>query len=419
METKLDIYPKCRQQAYTQELKLLDQEAISPENKNLIKSYHNALFAGGSGESRVSKLSAQLRSICRWLKVGLNIERSLANLTRADLTALVGYINRMPEIKDATKADYRRSIKQFYTWYQQEDPRLYQGSGEERTEALRFYEHIHKNIKVAYKRPQIDPKTVLTDEDIEKVLANGCQTAREKAFISTLHETGCRAGEILNFRVGDIIFKDAYAEVHVPDSKTGKRTIFITKSVPHLLRYLDSHPYKDVANGFLWLCESNRTKGQPLVHGAGRKVITQVFARAGESKRHNYHWFRHSRASILAPSLTEALLCKYMGWTLGSKQVRNYVHLCAGQLEDAFLKLNHLSAPLDPEKKPAKCVCGALNKPNERYCAKCYRPMSQEVVIQDKEMVDSEINKTMRFFMEMAKNPELLSKFEAFQKTAG
>ena len=49
--------------------------------------------------------------------------------------------------------------------------------------------------------------------------------------------------------------------------------------------------------------------------------------------------------ALLAPKITESLLCKYMGWRIGSNQVRVYVHLCTKELEDAILQMNGIKKP--------------------------------------------------------------------------
>ncbi len=211
------------------------------------------------------------------------------------------------------------------------------------------------------------------------------------------------------------MIKDNYAEIHVPDGKTGKRLVYATKSIPFLLRYLDVHSFKDNQNSYLWLSDARFNQNAPLLHSGGQKLIDRCFSRAGIVKKHNWHWFRHSRATILAPKLTEVMLCKYMGWTIGSRQVKTYVHLCNKQLEDVFLAMNGIKPKDEEEDKPVKCICGSLNNPKERYCFRCSKPLNVETVIQDKEVVNSEINKTVQFMMEMAKNPEMMKKFEEFK----
>jgi hypothetical protein len=105
-----------------------------------------------------------------------------------------------------------------------------------------------------------------------------------------------------------------------------------------------------------------------------------------------------------------------MGWVIGSSQVKTYVHLCNRQVEDVFLAMHGIKPKEQETEQPIKCACGTLNNKKERYCFKCYRPLSVEVITQDKELVDSEINKTLKLLMEIAKDPKLMKKFEEFKK---
>jgi len=411
---QLDIYNKTG--LYEKELKLLEKSGISQRNIDLITDFHNHLFSTESKEQRVSKLSGQLRYICRWLKA-LEVDRNLDKLNQNDLTKLVSHINRMKERSEETRADYRRCIKQFYKWYKDNDQRLFSENNEVRISAIKLYRFIEKQIKRGSKLSKADPNTVLTAEDIDLIVEKGATTPRDKAFISLLHETGCRIGEFLNLRVGNITNKGDLFELYIPFGKTGPRVVFVRKAIPHLIKYLDVHPFKNNNNSYLWLKEAMHTKKEPLLYIGGVKLIRRCFERVQEvKKKHNPHWFRHSRATILAPNLTEAILCQYMGWTLGSDEVKRYVHLCKKHLEDEFLNIHGLRKQENVEMEPIKCICETLNDPKERYCMKCHRPLKLESAIQDKEIVDTEIAKTMKLFMEVAKNPEMMEAFEQFKK---
>jgi len=415
-ETKLDIYSPSRNTAFEKELERLKKANISQRNKDLITDFHNYLFSKDSGELRVAKLSSQLRNICRWLKNALEINKDLDKLNKKDIMNLVSFINRgLKEKAEATRSDYKRALKQFFRWFKDEDERVYSRKKEQRIEAKKLYTYLEKEVSSNYKQRQADPNTIINDDEISIIIDKGAKTPKEKAFLSLLHETGCRASEFLNLKIGNIKMKESYIEINVPDGKTGKRVIYATKSIPYIIRYLDIHPYKNNNNSYLWLSDARFNLNQPLQHRGGQKLINRCFERAGIAKRHNWHWFRHSRATILAPKLTEVMLCKYMGWTTG-KMIKTYVHLCNNQLEDTFLALHGIKSKKDETEKPIKCICGALNNPKERYCFKCYKPLKVETVIQDQELINSEVNKTIKFFMEMAKNPELMKKFEEFKK---
>lgn len=405
---RLQIYSQ-RQLTPGKERETLEAWKTSRRNKTLISGFLSYLGSKKGKELRQAKLSSQLRRMC------LKLDKDLDQVTKLDLINLLAYYNGLKEYSEATKADYRRTIKQFYRWFSDDDPRLDSDNREIRREAQRFYAYLEKEIKCGYLSRRIDPSTIITDADATRLILEGCVSLRERAFISFLHETGCRIDEVLNMRLKDITLGDrTWVTV---DGKTGLRSIPLVKSVAYLSQYIELNPFRANKMSFVWLCESNRTKNQPMLYPAAKKLISRVFERAGLQKQHNPHWFRHSRASLLAPHLTEPMLCDFMGWERGSKQVRTYVHLCKAQLEEVYLSAMGVK-PLETEKadQVMVCRCGAPNPSQSRYCFKCGSPLSVEIAIQDKELVDTEINKTMQFFMEMAKNPELMARFEAFKR---
>jgi len=423
METcqKLEIYPGREKYCQQSEEKLRKSD-ISQKNKELIEQYN--LFnisTGKRGDLRRAKLVLELRKIAEWIKeLGL---KDLDELDKNDAVKLVAHINGR-KLKVRTKTDYRKVLKQFYAWFKEEDPRHYSEDRIVQESLRRFYHFIEKEVSADFKVTQANPETIITDDDCQKVLEKGCYMPKELAFISLLHETGCRAGEFLNLKISDLKLRQNVLEIHVPDGKTGRRVIFANRAIPYVLRYLDSHPLKGNKNAYLWVSESSRHSKQPLLHIGGQRLIDRCFRRAGVNKKHNWHWFRHSRATILAPKMTEAILCKYMGWILGSRQVKTYCHLCNDQLEDVFLEINGIETKKQESEKPIKCICGTLNSPRERYCYKCYKPLSVEIAIQDStqevqemKLLTSEAIKTMQFFMEMAKDPEMMKKFEEFKRS--
>ena len=115
-----------KEAVYQKELKRLAKEKISSKNKQLIKAFHNSLFSKGCSELRVAKLSSQLRYICK------DAAKDLDSLRKSNLEALLTVITKKEGYSLATREDYKRCIKQFYRWYEDEDSRLYKGSFENR-----------------------------------------------------------------------------------------------------------------------------------------------------------------------------------------------------------------------------------------------------------------------------------------------
>ena len=104
-----------------------------------------------------------------------------------------------------------------------------------------------------------------------------------------------------------------------------------------------------------------------------------------------------------------------MGWVSGSRQIKNYVHLCNQQLDDAYLRMNGLITN-EETKKTRQCSCKAVNDGTGRYCYRCGKPLSVEIAIQDQEMVKSEMDKSVKLLMEIAQNPDLMKQFMEFKK---
>ena len=231
-----EIYPE-RIKAYDNERLKLNAANITPINKELILRFQDHLFSKGAQKMRVAKLSAQLRKITSWLKI-LEIDKNLDKITSKDLTRLIAYINRQESLALATRADYRRCIKQFYRWYRYEDDRFYAKQDEIKRDAEKLYHYIQTQVTASFKNKDIDPATIITNEDIQKVIAQGTNSLKEKAFLDLLQETGMRIGEFLNLRIENIEFLEHHAKITIPYGKTGSRQIFILRSIPTLKRYL-------------------------------------------------------------------------------------------------------------------------------------------------------------------------------------
>lgn len=408
MRTKLEIYPD-KKNCFKRELELLRKWKISQRNKEFLTQYQNYLFSRGSGDLRVTKLSSQIRRIC--LELGKDIDTA----TREDLIRIVSYYNRQDSYSEETKADYRRGIKQFYSWFKDIDTRLESENKDVLKEATQFYKYLEKEIKTTCKLRSLDYSNILKEEEIDTVIEKGCKTYKEKALIKFLHETGCRAGELLNMTIKDIEFKDTHALARL-DGKTGERRVFIIHSLPLLTKYLEVHPYKHNENAFLWVGESNKYLNAPLIHKGAETLVARCFERAEfKHKKHNMHWFRHSRATLLAPSFSEVVLCDYMGWVRGSKQIKRYVHLCAKQVENAFMEVNGLIKKEDNQRLPKRCSCNTLNEFNARYCFRCGKPLSVEIAVQDEQNIKVETDKSINLLMEIMRNPEMLKAFEQFK----
>jgi len=75
----------------------------------------------------------------------------------------------------------------------------------------------------AIKAPAVDhntttPEALLTAEEIKQLLT-GCRSARDRAIIAVLYESGARIGEVARLRWRDVEFDDFGIRVHIHDTK--------------------------------------------------------------------------------------------------------------------------------------------------------------------------------------------------------
>lgn len=407
---KRDIYPAGKY-SIDRHNELVKEAQISALNKELIFKFQNYLYSKGSGDNRVCKVTWTIRELAVMAGKDLN------TLTKQDCLDLVVKINRNTNHEESTKADYRRVLKQFFKWYKDDDKRLESSNSDEKEAAKRMYNYLEKEVKMAYKKKQIDPTSILSEEDIELVITKGCKITRDIAFIKFLYETGVRIGEMLNLKIKDIEIKQHLGVAYV-NGKTGRRSVQFTRSMKYITQWLELHPLRDNPESYLWVTSALNYPTMPVGYSCAVKLLDMAFERAGlAAKRHNPHWFRHSRATLLAPHVSESILCKYMGWVQSSEQVDTYVHLCQSQVEDAILRVNGL-ADMQQEKKnlPLKCGCGAVNDYSARFCFKCGNPLSIIEALNGQTIYDKELNETLKEFLNIAQNPEMLKAFMEFKK---
>jgi D-3-phosphoglycerate dehydrogenase len=176
---------------------------------------------------------------------------------------------------------------------------------------------------------KVSSSDLLTREGMKRLL-EACPTARGRAFIIMLYESGARIGEILNIEIRDLCF-DRHGVLVDLEGKTGKRRIRLVESADYLRRWL-----KEIDNKFLW---PGPDGNEPSKYPATAKFFKKTARVAGLRKKVYPHLFRHSRASELAQKLKESQLRAFMGWGAASDMPRVYIHLSAQDVDKAILDI--------------------------------------------------------------------------------
>jgi integrase len=264
----------------------------------LIQEYRDRCFADGLSYARVTKYMHELKGL---YNRGLC---SIPGARPADIIGILASIER-EDLSGWTKHDYRLALRKYLAFTGRQD------------------------LAILVKLPNYGthklPEELLSPNDIG-ALMNFASNAMILALIITLYESGCRVGELLGIRRKHVQM-DAMGAVLIVDGKTGMRRV----------RVIEAAPYLDI-----WISEGSFKQDEPIFpisYAAFRKRLQVLAVRAGIDKRIYPHLFRHSRATFLASYLTEAQLCAYHGWTVGSSMPRIYVHLRSKDLDSTLMNV--------------------------------------------------------------------------------
>jgi len=322
--------------------------AVSENNKKYIHQFVSYAFSEGISTGRIVRYVWDLRTWASYL--GKDFE----DANKDDIVSLVGKLERSGRFEKSTMRDLKLTLRKFFKWMRKT---------ETFPEEVAWYKtHVrYDGIK--------NPEDMLTEEEVQKMI-DARDTPRDRAFIATLYESGCRIGEILTLKLNQVKF-DEYGGQLLVNGKTGFRRVRVIASVPYLTEWINKHPRKDDRESPLWLSKQLNN----FSYGAAVQILQGTAKLAGISKRVNPHNFRHSRASFIANYLTEAQMNEYFGWAQGSDMTSIYVHLSGRDVDGALLRLNGIETAAKKQQSimtPKKCPrCQEANQATNKFCSRC------------------------------------------------
>ncbi|MCX6818184.1 MAG: tyrosine-type recombinase/integrase [Candidatus Aenigmarchaeota archaeon] len=338
-------------------------------NKETIGKFINFCNSEGLSEGRLNKLETVLNRLSDWLGVGFK------EAERTDIEALVVKINKSG-FKDWTKSDYKKILKKFYKWYE--------GDGEECPKKVRW-------IKVGKVQSRRMAEELLTQEEV-KTMIEHASNVRDKAIISVLYESGCRAGELLGLKIKSVQNKGSLVHIHV-SGKTGDRPIPLVFSIPYLSSWINNHPEKNNPEASLFVSVGTRNNSNPIIYDTLGKMLRDVALKSGVNKKVNPHNFRHSRASYLANKLKEPQMRMFFGWGNDSEMPGTYVHLSGRDIDDAILEASGIKKPetdqSDKTLHSKTCPrCNTINEATGALCSKCMLSLNEQSMVEYEEKIN-------------------------------
>lgn len=348
-----DIYNQPRRVAYYFKNFRADP-SFGKGNYELIEGFirHSKLM--GISDARLVRYLGDFRILTKWL------EKPWKKVTKKDIEDLIIKLESSayaPESKRTLKV----TLRKFMRWMR--------GT----TEYPEEVSWINMSMK---DKPIKKPEDMLTEDDVMTIV-RASNNPRNKAFITTLYESGCRIGEILPIKIKDLRFDEYGALMHV-DGKTGYRRVRLVASVPQLKAYLNEHPNSDNPNAYFW-----HWKNGHMTYHTALSTLAKLGKKTGIKKALNPHNFRHSRATFLANHLTESQMKEYLGWIQASRMAQVYVHLSGRDVDRSILKMYGME--MKGEEKKTKIAaqscpqCKTSNPPGGQFCTLCGTPLSEEV----------------------------------------
>jgi site-specific recombinase XerD len=380
---KLHNYEKSLESAIR---RIQNSTTLLKENRQIILEFDAHLLSEGLSLPRRKKYLHQLEKLAYWL------QKDFRHATRQDIETVVQQVE-LASYSEWTKQSYRVTLKKFYQW-------------------LRGEEHYPDEVRwistsMRRGRGSLMPEELLTEQDIQKLIEVS-EHPRDKAFVSTLYESGCRIGELASIQLKHVTF-DEYGAVILVDGKTGRRRLRLIASTPYLAVWLNNHPQKDDPDAPLWVTIGTRHKNKHMSYQSMSSLLRKLAKKAGIRKRVNPHTFRHSRATHLSTHLTEAQMKEYFGWTQSSDMASVYVHLSGRDVDDALLKLYGVKKESEQTAttvlQPTPCPrCNEKNPPTGKFCNKCGMALHLETVMH----LDQKRAKWDKLMSILIKDPEIM-----------
>jgi site-specific recombinase XerD len=346
-----DIYDFPKRLEYVSK-KIEKNKKIIKENKKLLLNFHKFCVAEGLSPARTTRCLYALEVFAEWIK-----KKDFRKCKKKDIIDLVATLEKS-DYAYTTKQEMKITLRKFFKWLRGKD------ECPKEVKWFKCYRTL-SNRKL--------PEELLSENEV-KALIDSANSARDKALIAVLYESGVRVGELLSLKMKNINF-DEYGAQLLVDGKTGMRQVRIIASVPYLTEWINEHPQKDNPDTPLWLLEK---KIKELTHNDIQRILRKIKKKSGIKKMTNAHNFRHSRATFLASFLTDAQMKEYFGWAQSSKMASVYIHMNGKNVDNALLKLNNVKLKEDEKGKEEtnftqkKCGrCGEINMPTDKFCFKC------------------------------------------------
>ncbi len=372
--------------------RIKNSKSINKDNKKIILEFKNHLKSINMSDATVN------RNLFSLIKLDSLLKKSFKKASKSDIKSIVAKLNeRQPRgnlLGEESKKKIKMHIRTLYKFIAGIDEKG-------------VYPEKVKWISIAMPKSHRKlPEDLLTGEEIN-LLIRYCKTPRDKAFIATLADSGCRISEVGTMKIKHISFGEGGIAKLTVNGKTGMRKILVVSCIPYLQTWLNIHPENVNPDSYLWPGADN----SPLCYARLAAILKQAIKDAGIIKRVHPHLFRHSRATALAPRMSEACMKSYFGWGQDSKMCGIYIHMSGEATDEAILRAHGMEVKKEEIKipmQPRKCLrCTTINEVTNNFCKLCGLPLTEEEA-QKIIRVDLKKQKAEEWLNMLVKDPDIL-----------
>ena len=354
-----------------------------------------------------------VRCITALIYIRRQLNKPFVDCKKEDIKSLFVWMDTK-NYKASTHEKFRKILKIFY--------KAVFGKNEFHPDSINWFSTQVGKEKKSQER-DLDIAEYLEENEVPRLI-DAASTIQKKAFLACMYESGARPEEFLRLTNIDIKF-DTNGAILFLRGKTGERRVRIVSFAKSLQQWLEIHPLKDKHQFPLWISQATNYKNEPLGLRGAQKIIEEALLKTNLNKHKRLYLLRHSRATHLCKHLTEAQMCVFFGWAIGTKVVRRYIHLSGKDLDSTLLAIGEGRQVQQQEYqlRAAKCNrCSENLSPTQQFCSRCGLScdLSQQYSLENKivkennelklqvQSIKEEMNKKLNDIMSLIQqNPKL------------
>ena len=323
-----------------------------------------------------------VRCITALIYVRRQLSKPFVDCKKEDIKSLFVWMDTK-NYKASTHEKFRKILKIFY--------KVVFGKNEFHPDSVSWFSTQVGKEKKSEER-DLDIAEYLEENEVP-VLIEAAPTIQKRAFLACMYESGARPEEFLRLTNIDVKLDTNGAILFLRD-KTGERRVRIVSFASLLQQWLEVLPLKSEKQFPLWISQATNYKNDALGLRGAQKIIEEALLKTNLNKHKRLYLLRHSRATHLCKHLTEAQMCVFFGWTIGTKVVRRYIHLSGKDLDSTLLAIveGRQVQQQEYQLRTAKCNrCSEILSPTQQFCSRCglSTDLSQQYSLENKIMKEN------------------------------